>query len=50
METLNERKKQILHAVVANHIQTADPVGSRTVARAYRMGLSSCLLYTSRCV
>ena len=41
MEALNERKKQILHAVVANHIQTADPVGSRTVARAYRMGLSS---------
>lgn len=38
---LNERKKRILHAVVANHIKTADPVGSRTVARSYRIGLSS---------
>ncbi|MGI6615260.1 MAG: heat-inducible transcriptional repressor HrcA [Dethiobacteria bacterium] len=38
---LNERKKRILYAVVANHIQTAEPVGSRTVARAYRIGLSS---------
>ena len=41
METLSERKKRILHAVVASHIKTADPVGSRTVARTYRMGLSS---------
>jgi len=41
VETLSERKKRILHAVVASHIKTADPVGSRTVARTYRMGLSS---------
>ncbi len=41
MEVLSERKKRILHAVVASHIKTADPVGSRTVARTYRMGLSS---------
>lgn len=41
MEPLNERKKRILHAVVSSHIQTADPVGSRTVARSYRIGLSS---------
>jgi heat-inducible transcriptional repressor len=39
--TLNERKKQILKAVVINYIKTAEPVGSRTVARAHRMGLSS---------
>ena len=38
---LSERKKRILHAVVASHIQTAEPVGSRTVARSYRIGLSS---------
>ncbi|MDW7738916.1 MAG: heat-inducible transcriptional repressor HrcA [Bacillota bacterium] len=38
---LNERKQQILRAVVANYIKTAEPVGSRTVARLYRMGLSS---------
>ncbi len=41
MEPLSERKKRILHAVVASHIRTADPVGSRTVARSYRIGLSS---------
>ena len=38
---LSERKKRILHAVVVSHIQTAEPVGSRTVARSYRIGLSS---------
>ena len=38
---LSERKKQILRAVVVNYIKTAEPVGSRTVARYYRMGLSS---------
>ncbi|MCJ7806334.1 MAG: heat-inducible transcriptional repressor HrcA [Clostridia bacterium] len=38
---LSDRKKQILRAVVINHIKTAEPVGSRTVARYYRMGLSS---------
>jgi heat-inducible transcriptional repressor len=41
MTALSERKKRILQAVVANYIQTADPVGSRTVARIYRIGLSS---------
>lgn len=38
---LSERKKNILRAVVVNYIKTAEPVGSRTVARFYRMGLSS---------
>ena len=38
---LSQRKKRILHAVVANHIQTAEPVGSRTVARSHLIGLSS---------
>ncbi len=39
--TLNERKEQILRAVVVNYIKTAEPVGSRTVARLYKVGLSS---------
>ena len=39
--TLSERKKYILRAVVVNYINTAEPVGSRTVARSYKMGLSS---------
>jgi heat-inducible transcriptional repressor len=38
---ISERKQQILRAVVINYIKTAEPVGSRTVARSYRMGLSS---------
>ncbi|MFO7952612.1 MAG: heat-inducible transcriptional repressor HrcA [Bacillota bacterium] len=38
---LGERKEEILRAVVANYIKTAEPVGSRTVARAYPVGLSS---------
>ncbi|MBS3943128.1 MAG: heat-inducible transcription repressor HrcA [Dethiobacter sp.] len=41
MAALNERKKRILQAVVAGYIQTADPVGSRTIARTCRIGLSS---------
>ncbi|MEW5785913.1 MAG: heat-inducible transcriptional repressor HrcA [Bacillota bacterium] len=41
MITLSERKKRILQAVVADYIRTAEPVGSRTIARTYRIGLSS---------
>ncbi len=38
---LSKRKEQILRAVVVNYTKTAEPVGSRTVARSYPMGLSS---------
>lgn len=38
---LSERKEQILRSVVVNYIKTAEPVGSRTVARTYPVGLSS---------
>lgn len=38
---LSERKQEILRSVVINYVKTAEPVGSRTVARIYRMGLSS---------
>lgn len=38
---LSERKQEILRSVVINYVKTAEPVGSRTVARTYRMGLSS---------
>ncbi len=37
---LDERKKKILKAVVYNYITTAIPVGSRTVAKKYRLDLS----------
>lgn len=39
-EKLDERQSQILMAVVCNYIATADPVGSRTIARKYRFGIS----------
>ncbi len=37
---LEERQSNILVAVVCNYISTAEPVGSRTVARKYDFGLS----------
>jgi transcriptional regulator of heat shock response len=39
--TLGERKADVLRAVVADHIRTGGPVGSGTVARRYRLGVSS---------
>jgi len=38
---LSERKQKILHAVVKDYVQTAEPVGSRTISRRYRMDLSA---------
>lgn len=38
---LGERRSDVLRAIVANHIQTGEPVGSGTVARRYRLGVSS---------
>ena len=38
---LSERKKQILRAVVEHYINTAEPVGSKTISEATGMGLSS---------
>lgn len=37
---LSERKKRILQAVVRDYIHSAEPVGSRTIARRYSLGLS----------
>lgn len=41
MSAINERKKRILQAVVENYIQSAEPVGSRTISRLHNIGLSS---------
>lgn len=38
---LGERKKTILRAIINDYIDTAEPVGSRTIAKKYEMGLSS---------
>ncbi len=37
---LNQRKQKVLEAVVEDHIATAEPVSSRTIARKYKLGVS----------
>ena len=37
---LDERKSQILWAVVDDYIASAEPVGSRTLAQKYNLGIS----------
>jgi len=37
---MDERKKQILHALVKDYVLTAEPVGSRTIAKKYNLGIS----------
>jgi len=38
---LNDRKTRILEAIVMDYIATAEPVGSRTIAKKYDFGISS---------
>ncbi|MFW5972091.1 MAG: heat-inducible transcriptional repressor HrcA [Bacillota bacterium] len=38
---VDERKKEILRAIIHEHILTAEPVGSRKLAKAYKLGVSS---------
>ena len=38
---MDERKKNILHALIQDYIATAEPIGSRTIARKYNLGVSS---------
>lgn len=40
-EDLNERKKTILRSIVDDYVNTAQPVGSRTISRKRELGLSS---------
>lgn len=37
---LNERKIKILKAIISNYLDTAEPVGSRTISKAYNLGIS----------
>ena len=39
--TMDARKFRILQAIIDDYIQTAIPVGSRTISKKYEMGLSS---------
>jgi len=38
---LDERKLRILQAIIDDYINTAEPVGSRTIAKKHELGLSS---------
>lgn len=38
---LDDRKRGILNAIIKDYIENAEPVGSRTIAKKYEMGLSS---------
>ena len=38
---LDERKQRILEAVIQDYITSAEPVGSRTIARKYDLGVSA---------
>ncbi|MCL2617461.1 MAG: heat-inducible transcriptional repressor HrcA [Defluviitaleaceae bacterium] len=38
---LNKRKIKILEAIINDYISTAEPIGSRTIAKKYNMGISS---------
>lgn len=40
-EELDARKMSILKAIIDDYIASVEPVGSRTIARKYDMGLSS---------
>lgn len=39
--SLNDRKIKILQAIINDYIVTAEPVGSRTIAKKYDLGISS---------
>lgn len=38
---LSERKRSILKSIIDDYIQSAQPVGSRTIARKHELGLGS---------
>ena len=38
---LDDRKKEILKAIIANYLETGEPVGSRTISRELSISLSS---------
>jgi len=40
-ETLSERERQVLEAVIETYVQTAEPAGSRTISRRFSLALSA---------
>lgn len=41
MDVIDARKLKILSAIINDYINTAEPVGSRTIAKKYNLGISS---------
>jgi heat-inducible transcriptional repressor len=39
-EALTQRERDVLDAVIRTYVETAEPAGSRTVAKRYRLGVS----------
>lgn len=39
-DVLNERKLEILKAIISDYVSTGEPVGSRTLAKKYDLGIS----------
>src|SRR3989449_5294078 len=37
---LTDRERQVLEAVIETYVQTAEPAGSRTIAKRHQLGLS----------
>src|SRR6267143_5640055 len=37
---LSDRERQVLEAVIETYVQTAEPAGSRTIAKRHQLGLS----------
>lgn len=37
---LSDRKLKILEAIITDYIETAEPIGSRTIAKKYDLGIS----------
>ncbi len=40
LHDLSDRERQVLEAVVRSYVETAEPAGSRTLARRFRLGVS----------
>src|SRR6186713_965391 len=38
---LSERERKVLEAVIESYVQTAEPAGSRTIARRFPLGVSA---------
>jgi heat-inducible transcriptional repressor len=40
-ETLSDRERKVLEAIVQSYVESAEPVGSRTIARRFGLGVSA---------